>query len=242
MTKLSNVALNTVTDALLSCFPNFRDIDLIKHMSLFALENDFDLKHTRTKADVPIRTFIFDNLAEMDGKNQKLYLLETSKIIETTLGKYDSITFSEIIKRAIKTINSESERKVRKEVDRTLDIYPEVKSEWLKVYDKVNSGENRYALDSARLSLELLLKTIFNNEKSLENQQKNIGEALKQKSVSKEFITIITQNLRQYAELQNENAKHKAKSDDWEELEVETILNQTWLLMKYLITKLGRRE
>lgn len=95
------------------------------------------------------------------------------------------------------------------------------------------------ALNRARLSLELLLKEILRNKKSLENQLPIIGAALDKRNVPKEFKNLMTQNINQYATIQNANSKHNAKADDWDDLEIQTILNQTWLLMKYFIAKLG---
>ena len=73
-----------------------------------------------------------------------------------------------------------------KDVQHWLDSYPESR----KLYDDaLNMFQNkiyeRNCLDNLRLSLESLLKSVFNNSKSLEKQLPNIGNHVAENEGSK---------------------------------------------------------
>lgn len=94
-------------------------------------------------------------------------------------------------------------------------------------------GKERNVVDHLRLSLELLLKDIFNNGKSLENQKSDIGNYLKSKNISPEISNLLERVLDYYAKYQNNKAKH-----DCAVLfsEVEFILYLTGTVMRFLLT------
>lgn len=94
-------------------------------------------------------------------------------------------------------------------------------------------GKERNVVDHLRLSLELLLKDIFNNGKSLENQKTDIGNYLKSRNISPEISNLLERVLDYYAKYQNNKAKH-----DCAVLfsEVEFILYLTGTVMRFLLT------
>ena len=95
-------------------------------------------------------------------------------------------------------------------------------------------GKERDIVDKLRLSLELLLKDILHNNKSLENQTKEIGDYLKENNVSTEISSMFWKILDYYSKYQNNKAKHEnAVPLD----EVEFILYLTGILMRFLLTK-----
>ena len=95
-------------------------------------------------------------------------------------------------------------------------------------------GKERDVVDKLRLSLELLLKNILQNKKSLENQEKEIGSYLKAKNVSAEISNMFWKILDYYSKYQNSKAKHgnTVPTD-----EVEFILYLTGTFMRFLLTK-----
>jgi len=126
----------------------------------------------------------------------------------------------------------------RKLVDDNLD--------WLSQYQKSyevyktalskvgKKGEERGVVDYLRLSLELLLKDILHNKKSLENQKNELGNYLKSKNVSVELSNLFWTVLDYYSKYQNDKAKHgnMVPAD-----EVEFILYLTGVLMRFLLVK-----
>lgn len=105
------------------------------------------------------------------------------------------------------------------------------------LYDKgvhlfETKGDPRNILDNMRLSLELLVKEILDNEKSLENQMNELGIFLKNNNISKETRNIYMKVLSYYLDYQNSNVKHSYTIN---EIEVEYIIYQTSIFMNLLI-------
>lgn len=86
-----------------------------------------------------------------------------------------------------------------------------------------------------RVSLELLLRSLLNNEKSLENQWSILGEKLKNENVSKEITNLFEKILKYYVDYQNQYIKH---NDMVKENEIELIISQTNTIMQFLIKTL----
>lgn len=111
----------------------------------------------------------------------------------------------------------------------------------LKAFDdaklKYDAGAfQRNMLDDLRLSLELLLKALLENEKSLENQLPFIGARLKQEGATSQFTNMFQKLLDHYANFQNENIKHDDKPP---ESEIEFVFDITASFMKHLVKVIG---
>ena len=99
----------------------------------------------------------------------------------------------------------------------------------------INMEKNRdlrNVLDDMRLSLELLLKDVLSNSKSLENQTKSLGVMLNQRGISKEVRNIFMKVLDYYIIYQNNNIKH---DDNVNEIEVKYIIEQTSIMMNFIV-------
>ncbi len=90
----------------------------------------------------------------------------------------------------------------------------------------------RNLLDDLRLSLELLLKQILQNDKSLENQLGNIGTYQKAQGMSPEVMNMFTKLVDYYGKYQNNYVKH---NDDVKSSEIEFIIDLTSTFMRFLI-------
>lgn len=107
----------------------------------------------------------------------------------------------------------------------------------LKLYsDALHKFENdiykRNLLDDLRLSLEILMKNILNNDKSLEKQANFIGDFIKGRKGSKELTNMFIKLIDYYSKYQNEYVKH---DDAVIESEIEIIFEMTSSFMKFLI-------
>ncbi|NJK84514.1 MAG: hypothetical protein HC912_12705 [Saprospiraceae bacterium] len=114
-----------------------------------------------------------------------------------------------------------------------LQSYPDS----LKLYQEALSKFNnqvyqRNLLDDLRLSLELLLKSILNNGKSLENQLSEIGTFIQAKNGSKELNNMFVKLIDYYSKYNNSYVKH---DDAVIENEIEIIFEMTSSFMKFLI-------
>ena len=80
-----------------------------------------------------------------------------------------------------------------------LEKHPEALKQYQSSLSKFEGGiYERNTLDDMRLSLELLLKDILNNNKSLENQFSELGVFLKSKNISPEIRNLLTSVLKYY--------------------------------------------
>jgi len=95
-------------------------------------------------------------------------------------------------------------------------------------------GKERQVIDNLRLSLELLLKVLLKNNKSIENQKEFIGKYLKVRKTSTEISNLFWTVLDYYSKYQNDKIKH---GDNVQVDEVEFLLYLTGTLMRFMLTK-----
>jgi hypothetical protein len=111
--------------------------------------------------------------------------------------------------------------------------YSDALQEYNNALTKYESGSfERNTLDDMRLSFELLIKALLNNNKSLENQMSDLGSMLKASGVSDELRNMVSKIIDYYSKYQNNHVKHNSavKSD-----EIEYVIEQTSIIMKFLI-------
>lgn len=107
----------------------------------------------------------------------------------------------------------------------------------LRIYESAlekfkNGIFERNLLDDLRLSLELLVKNIFDNDKSLENQLGDLGTFIKKNNGSKELANMFQKLVEYFTKYQNSYIKH---DDQVIEEEIEFILEITSSFMKHFI-------
>ncbi len=115
-----------------------------------------------------------------------------------------------------------------------LDDYPQAKKYYEDALNKKkNNIYTRNLLDNLRFSLEMLVKKILNNSKSLENQKSELAEFLGKNGISGDITSLYTDKiLKFYTDYQNHNVKH---NENYKEIEVDFIFEQTAVLMRLLI-------
>ena len=126
------------------------------------------------------------------------------------------------------------DEKVVNDVLDWLISYPNVQKSFKSALEKYQDKiYQRNLIDDLRLSLELLLKQILNNETRLEKQKIFLGEYLKQKNVPKELNNMYWKLIDYYAKYQNNYAKHEDKVDS---SEIEFIIYLTGIFIRFLMT------
>lgn len=181
---------------------------LRENLSVFNAEEQF--KIIKELCELPF----FQNNGEVKNLKVKLYSrygnLATEKISETEL------------------------------VQRTkhwLEKYPDSLKQYESALSKYEGGIfERNTLDDMRLAFELLVKDLLNNDRSLENQISDIGNALKENGASKELRSMVVQIIKYYTDFQNAHIKHNDKIND---SEIEYIIELTSVVMKYLLRIIG---
>lgn len=116
-----------------------------------------------------------------------------------------------------------------------LDDYPEAKKHYESAIEKKNNHiYERNLLDDLRLSLEMLIRIILGNDKSLENQKSVLGNYFNGKGVNKEISNFYMDSVFKFImPYQNERVKH---NDLFNDVEIDLIFNQITILMQFLIT------
>jgi len=129
----------------------------------------------------------------------------------------------------------EIEEEFISETSHWLEIYHDAFLHYNESYRKYKSQDAqlvRNTLDDARLALELLLKVILGNKKSLENQKSELGEFIAQKGGTKEFSNMFCQLLNYYSNYQNNRIKH---NENIAEAEITFIFELTTVFMRQLV-------
>lgn len=118
-------------------------------------------------------------------------------------------------------------------VEDAVRLYPDIFKHLESGVGIFNKKEDlRHGLDDMRLALELLLKHLLSNEKSLENQNSDLGAYFKKVGISKEISNTFIQIKGLYERFQNNNVKH---NDNINLKEVEYIYQQTLCFMNLLL-------
>lgn len=153
---------------------------------------------------------------------RKPYTIDESKDeINSFLRKYYEETFS----YDLETISNAIER-----FDKAKIIFDKASCQY-------DSGDNtRECLDNFRLSLELMLKEVLQNDKSLENQRIPLMQYLEQKGVSSEISTLFWHVLDCYSKYQNNHVKHNFEIT---ENDIPIIIEQTKSMIN-ILTRLER--
>jgi hypothetical protein len=107
----------------------------------------------------------------------------------------------------------------------------------LRLYDQAACNQAngvflRNVLDDLRLALELLLKELLNNQKSLENQNTYLGDFIERHGGSPQLRNMFVKLIDYYTKYQNSYVKH---DDAIIEEEVEFIFELTSSFMKHVV-------
>jgi hypothetical protein len=117
-----------------------------------------------------------------------------------------------------------------------LSDYPDVLKSFstaLELYMEGDESRQRNLLDNLRLSIEQLLKEVLGNNKSLENQQRELGIWLKAKGVHQQVTNLYSQLLfGPFRIYQNETVKH---AGEYREQDVEFMIYLSGTFMRLLL-------
>jgi hypothetical protein len=184
------------------------------------------------------RTALYENLRAFSGGQQYRIIRELCDHRSFGLKRFPARTE---LKQRLATRyghlaehpSSEVNETLIEETQHWLQDYAQALSLYNQAYTKLETGSfHRNLLDDLRLSLEKLLRGIFKNEKSLENQISSLGTYIKQNGGSPELANMFFRLVDYYAKFQNTYVKH---DDLVNEAEVEFIFEITSSFMKHLV-------
>lgn len=215
---------------------------IVKYCSLYAVEFNVAIPYSRYPFPVSVgnkRTALRDNLLKFSPPQRYTILMDlcelpmfsedsdVEKLKEKMITQYGHLN----------TASKFSDAELIQKTKHWLENYPDS----LKLYEEAlskfeNKTFERNTLDDMRLSFELLVKNILQNNKSLENQISEIGRSLKDGETSAELRNMTTTLITYYTHYQNSYVKHDDKVN---KNEIEYIIELTSLMMKFLIKELA---
>ena len=240
MDEFPNAFLSKASDVLGDTEKGLSGSNIIKAFNNYACDYDVDIPFSSSPfGGVNKRTVLLSNLRSFEPEQQYKIIRElcehhnlpeqinedVNNLKIQLIARYGSLfgTISEM------TLN----QALVEEVKSFLFDFPKSETVYLSALSKFNNNVfERNLVDDLRLSLELLLKTIFNNEKSLENQMYLIGEFISSNGGSKHFSNMFRTLVDYYTKYQNVFVKH---NDAVIEEEIEFIFEMTSSFIKHLI-------
>ncbi|MFC3157190.1 hypothetical protein SAMN05443633_11225 [Chryseobacterium arachidis] len=213
----------------------------------------FTMKAVANNVDIPYSDKNFMNLTDSQGKkisNKRVAFVANLKafnpeqqfqIINELCDTYPAIPGVIALKQQLivdyKELRQNSpldeNGEMIEEVKGLLSDYPRAEAPYKSAIEKFEKGiYERNALDDLRLSLELLLKEMLSNEKSLENQQGDLKKFLSTKGVSPEIANILWGYIEPMTKYHNKYVKH---DDNIGKKDSEMILELTTTILKQII-------
>lgn len=229
MGQMSNVLpamlLNDIEDQIKELFTGNEIISLTNLFASSVGEKvTFQSVNFNSKKDILSR-----NISDLsdDAKIQFFKQLKTTRKVAANSELVNQI--NELL-----TSNSSSVNIVRNSVTDLLNKYSsKVAKIWIDSIRFYDNGDYRNSLDSIRLSLELLLKDVLNNDKSLENQKRPLGDFLKDHGISSQFRNLFFRELDMYEKIQNNKVKHNVP-ENLSKSEIIFLMNQAVLIIKFI--------
>jgi len=214
--------------------------EIIKLSVKYAFDSDIDIPY-KTQQDIPAkRIALYENIKALNGSEQYAFIKELCE-------RLPSADEKDRIKTKLITNYShlhESDNPVVNEIlivetKHWLENYPKALASYNDALSKYEHGSfNRNLLDDLRLSLEELLREIFQNSKTLEKQKAFVGQFITDNGGSKELSNMFVTLLNYYTHYQNSYVKHHA--DSVIEEEIEFVMEITSSFMKHLIRLLNK--
>jgi hypothetical protein len=235
---INNVFLTYASDILAETNAGLTSTEIGKYFSAKSLDYNVDIPfHKPPFIDVPNkRTAFLENLMRFNSDQQfeiinelieKLQHLESVKDLKNKL--YSQ--YPDYIPNGQSILQSE----LVKETQHWLEPYKKSYELYNLALDKLYKNVyQRNLIDDLRLSLELLLKEILNNNKPLEKQIADVGAYQQAKGISSETTNMFNTLLDYYGKYQNKYAKH---DDNVNEKEIEFIIDLTSTFMKFITKK-----
>jgi hypothetical protein len=214
--------------------------NIAKACTAYAIDFDVNIPYSSSVAGAPNkRTALLDNLRRFSPSQQyKIIreLCEHPKLPNPVPDQVNNLKI-QLIARYGSLFGAVSSETLNLALIEETKHWLEKYATSYKLYDSAlmkfnNNVFERNLLDDLRLSLELLLKELFSNGKSLENQLSDIGTFISSNGGSKEFSNMFRTLVDYYSKYQNTFIKH---NDLVVEEEVEFIFEMTSSFMKHLV-------
>ena len=233
MNIIPDTFLTYASDVLADSFNGFTTSQVIKLCSAYSVQYNVNIPHSKMPPETPNkRTALLENLQKFTPEQQYAILDDMCRK-PSQCNREEVKELHKLLKQRYGMLNKESvsfDQALSADTGHWLSNYPDA----LKCYnDAINKRRQglyeRNLLDDLRLALELLLKSVLNNDKSLENQISILGSFIANKGGTKEFRNMFLKLIDYFAKYQDEHVKH---NDKVAEMEIDFIVDITSAFMK----------
>ncbi|MFS1438736.1 hypothetical protein [Shewanella sp. 10N.286.48.A6] len=240
MDQIPNTFLSKASDVLGDTSNGLSGSNIVKAFTDYAFDYDIEIPHSSYPFDSPNkRSALLDNLRRFEPEQQYKIIRELcdhAKLPQPVSDDVNNLKI-QLIARYASVFGTNTDTTLNQplveEVKSFITDFPDSEAVYLSALTKFNNGVfERNLVDDLRLSLELLLKSVFGNGKSLENQIPDIGKFISSNGGSKHFSNMFRTLVDYYTKYQNAFVKH---NDAVIEEEVEFIFEMTSSFMKHLI-------
>lgn len=213
--------------------------DIVTITAAYAADGGVELPHPTYPIENNKRTVLYENLMALPPRSAYQVLLdlcdnkkvrfrnseEATKLKMTLVARYGHLS-----DLSSKTSVSHG---LISGTQQWLDSFPNALALYNQALTKYEAGVlERNCLDDLRLALELLVRSVLGNEKSLENQIQPLGTFLKDRGGSAEFRNMFVKLIEHYSKYQNTYVKH---DDAVLEEEVELTIEMASSFAKHLV-------
>jgi hypothetical protein len=232
-------ASKVLTDGTLSGLGALSGGQVVELTSAYAVDFGVDIKWATTPLTAPNkRSALLDNLVAFQPKQQYQIVRELCDRVDTAgeqanVVKLKAQLFTQFAACADQDQLTDMHRTLLIETRHWLVDHPESRKLFDEALQKHDHGVfKRNTLDDLRLALELLLCSLFENRKSLENQISDVGDFVRSHGGSKELANMFQKLVDYFANYQNSYVKH---DDSVIVAEVEFVFELTSSFMKHFI-------
>lgn len=238
MDKISHAFLTYASDVLAETVKGLSGTKIVKYFVSKSVDYGVEIPHSKTPlTDVPNkRTAFLENIERFSPAQQ-------FEIIDE-LTEHKDLTEIEEVKQLKQKLHSQylvlgnagiAESDLVKQTEHWLQQYPDAYNLYMSGIEKYKAKiYERNLLDDFRLSLELLLRNILANGKSLENQMSDLAAFQNKRGMSIEVTNMFHKLIDYYSKYQNTYVKH---NDNVNHGEIDFVIDLTSSFMKYLIAK-----
>lgn len=237
MKPISNIFLTHASDVLAETQYGLTATQIAKFFSAKSLDLNVNILHFKAPfTDVPNkRTAFLENLQNFSSQQQ-------FEILEELIEKHPEIPGvaelkSKLLAQKPDAYNQNKiyDSELVEETKHWLEPFKKPYALYTCALEKLkNNALQRNLIDDLRLSLELLLKEVLENDKPLEKQIAAVGSYQKNRGISSETINMFNTLLDYYGKYQNKYVKH---DDNVNEKEIEFVIDLTSSFMKFITKK-----
>lgn len=240
--ELSGIFVSHASDVLANTNAGLSGPQIVKATAGYAIDWNVEIPHPAYPFGPTVpnkRTALYENLMAFSAPQRYRIIRELCDhpaVLERNREAADKLRLTLIARYghlADESLGTEVDAELIQRTQHWLNPFPDV----LALYNEaVEKHRNRIflrnVLDDLRLSLELLLKPLLGNDKSLENQISALGTFIKAKGGSSELANMFVKLVDYYTKYQNSYIKH---DDAVVEEEVEFIFELTSSFMKHFV-------